>query len=795
MRDLPVVILAAGRGIRLGRLGKIVPKALLQVGGATLLEHSVRCLHALGLRRIFVITGHLDHAFVPVQASLDATFELLHHPGYALGGNLSTLACGLHVAEDELLVMDSDILYEQRALHAILEDGVTDTVLVSGPTGAGDEVYVAGNEGHAYGLTKNRELIQDEIAGEYVGIARLSRSTLEYLVRIRTGDSVRDAWLEYDMDGLDALAKQGRLGYVKVEDLVWGEADDVIQLDRLRTKVFPRIRESIKPKSPAKNLKPIVASRYRLGNSELSRYLEQKEETGRLSCTTVSCRIERALRSLPPKPRVCLASPAISIPKGMTRRCIPPLGLSLIAGALEREGIEVSMVDLVVEGYDEQRPDGQGLITYGLGKENGARAILDTDPDLVGVSVLFSTDLNHLLELCCELRRLSPDLVIVVGGLHPTIYPQEVLTLAEEAASECGLPRRVVDYIIRGEGEQRLPKLVADLVHGVIDVSSDGLVGESSRGPFFNHQRTTITDLDALALPAYHLLPMERYFDINVPFSPVPKGRRVMQLLTSRGCPVSCSFCASTNLYKAYRVRSVESVISEVCKWKDIYSIDEVQFADDNLLLDRRRAVELFTRFAELELPWCTPNGIMVNTLDPELLELLHSSGLYQITLSIDSGSRKTLKDHHHKPVNLDRVPNLIAHCEALGIFTHGTLVVGMPGETMDDIEETFNYVRGLRLTSLSTFLAAPIPGSELFHRAVDDGLVGRAQARRIDTTRSTLWNDPEQAARLQERVFAFQAEYSESVKRRDPETWRRKYGRLLDVDPEFDRELGGRLT
>ena len=94
-----------------------------------------------------------------------------------------------------------------------------------------------------------------------------------------------------------------------------------------------------------------------------------------------------------------------------------------------------------------------------------------------------------------------------------------------------------------------------------------------------------IEDLDSLPLPSYDKLPMEKYFDFNVPFSPFPRGKRVMQIYTSRGCPVGCTFCSSTNMYKSYRARSPQNVIDEIDYYIKEYNIDEIQFADDRKVI------------------------------------------------------------------------------------------------------------------------------------------------------------------------------------------------------------------
>ena len=449
-----------------------------------------------------------------------------------------------------------------------------------------------------------------------------------------------------------------------------------------------------------------------LGNNELRDYLANKNETSVLAPVN-SCEPDLRTYCEPYDHDLLtlLISPPITIPRDMQKRCIPPLGLSYIAGSLEAKNMKVAMLDCMVEGYDvEEYSD--NLMTYGLSMELLEEKLKTMPiPDVVGLSVLFSTDLHNLFNVVQVVKNVLPKAVILVGGLHPTIYPKEIFELDQSINGE----NRTVDFVIRGEGEERIPDFVKLLQTGKIDRNADGLVGFTDGEFFCNYQRGTIEDLDSLAFPAYHLLPMEKYLQINVPFSPVPKGNRVAQLLTSRGCPIGCSFCASSNMYKKYRYRSVENVMAEINQLKERYQIDEIQFADDNLTLNRGHSVEFFNALKEANLSWCTPNGTMVNTLTPELLDLMARSGLYQITLSLDSANAKTLKNLHHKPVNLNSIPGLIAKAKEYGIFTHGTLVVGMPGETMEDIDEGFDYVMdNLPLTSVSTFIAAAIPGSEL---------------------------------------------------------------------------------
>lgn len=503
-----------------------------------------------------------------------------------------------------------------------------------------------------------------------------------------------------------------------------------------------------------------------LKDNELREYLAGKSETGTHPPLQRAPRLEPYHQPLGHTPQITLISPVLSVPRYMQKRCIPPLGLCYIAAMLEKENIPVRMIDCCVEGHaHEELLD--GFVTYGLSIPQLIERMLGTEPDVIGISVLYSSDLDNALAIAAAVKRAFPSVPIVMGGLHPTIYPKEVLTKAEGA----------VDWVIRGEGEYRFLNFVRNLEQGLVDVNADGLAGMLNGKLICNTQIETIADLDALPFPAYHLLPMERYFAINVPFATVPKGDRVMQIITSRGCPIGCSFCASTNLYKQYRTRSVQNVVAELEQLKERYAIDEIQFADDNLTLAPDRTRDLMAALAIVGLQWCTPNGTMVNTLNPDLIRQMKLAGLYQLTFSIDSGMVKALKQWYHKPVNLSKVPELVALCQELGIWTHGTLVIGMPGEPLEDIQEGLAYVmEHLPFTSISTFIAQPIPGSELYHQALEASLVDRTTALRSDTTRCRLRLsaiDPRELERLAEE---FQIEFTRRAQARDPEAFRKKY-------------------
>ncbi len=143
----------------------------------------------------------------------------------------------------------------------------------------------------------------------------------------------------------------------------------------------------------------------------------------------------------------------------------------------------------------------------------------------------------------------------------------------------------------------------------------------------------------------------------------------------------------------------------------------------------------------------------------------------------------------------MDSLTGIIEKSRKHGIFTHGTLVVGMPGETIEDINETFSFVlNNLELTSISTFIAAPIPGSELFHQALDKGLVTREKALLIDTTKCKMSLSDVDPTLLEKMVMDFQEKVTKKAKEKNPKEFQRKYRNLIRAG-RMTTKHGGRLT
>jgi radical SAM superfamily enzyme YgiQ (UPF0313 family) len=190
-----------------------------------------------------------------------------------------------------------------------------------------------------------------------------------------------------------------------------------------------------------------------------------------------------------------------------------------------------------------------------------------------------------------------------------------------------------------------------------------------------------------------------------------------LEVLTSRGCNANCTFCSVSKIWGKFRGRPAEDVISELKLLKEKYDIDEVQFLDDSLTADRKRAEEIFQMMVDekLNLKWCPPNGLALNTIDEKMISLMKQSGCYMAVLPIESGSQRVVTQLMHKPLLLDKIHPLVKSFRRHSIALQAYLLVGMPKETFADIKKTFDFVFKLGIFKAHFNYVMPIPSTPVY--------------------------------------------------------------------------------
>ena len=235
------VILAAGMGTRLRGEIENVPKGFLRLGPRPIIEESIDRLAAAGIRDIIIVTGYCATHYERLAAGRGGLVRTVHNPRYADSGSMYSLYCARDIIDEDFLLVESDLIYESRALKELLAEPAADAILLSGPTGAGDEVWVETRDGNLVAMSKDRDALTGTVAGELVGISKISAELFALMEDIAGRAFETSLRYDYETDCLVAAGAQRPIRCPVVADLVWSEIDDPDHLQHARERIYPRI--------------------------------------------------------------------------------------------------------------------------------------------------------------------------------------------------------------------------------------------------------------------------------------------------------------------------------------------------------------------------------------------------------------------------------------------------------------------------------------------------------------------------------------------------------------------------
>jgi len=223
------VILAAGMGLRLKELNKGRPKGFIRLGGLPIIEHSIRTLLACGIQEIIIVTGFMDGDYEKLSSQYPQ-IKTVRNEKFSETSTMYSLWCARNLIRADFILLESDLIFENRAIQELKECPHNDCILISGKTEAGDEVFVSAEGNKVKNISKNRRSFNSPV-GEFVGISKLSHDFYQLMVRKMEDGFESNFKMSYDMDCFVAVSKNKHLDFLKIENLLWTEIDNEAQLN------------------------------------------------------------------------------------------------------------------------------------------------------------------------------------------------------------------------------------------------------------------------------------------------------------------------------------------------------------------------------------------------------------------------------------------------------------------------------------------------------------------------------------------------------------------------------------
>ncbi len=377
-----------------------------------------------------------------------------------------------------------------------------------------------------------------------------------------------------------------------------------------------------------------------------------------------------------------------------------PLSVLYVAAPLVRAGMDVRILD------ERLLKDTEPVLLEALGEGEDLVAF--------GVSAMTGLQITHGLEASRIVRRVAPGVPIVWGGVHPTILGEQTLA------------HPLVDYVVRGEGEESFLEFVSRRARGEGVEDIPGLGFKTSSGELVLNPQGAPVDLDSLPPLPYHLLDMPRYITTKI------LGERDMIIMASRGCPHKCAYCyqQNPNVNNRWRSYSPEKVVDLIQELQEAYDLNAINIQDDLFFGSRawvtrvceeilRRGIRMTFR-ADCRVDY-------INAFPDEFLDLVRRAGIQTLYVGVESGSDRVL-EMIRKNITAEDVRKAVKKLKRHGIIPQMSFMAGFPGETMEDVYKTLRLMLEVveiypeaRTSNLQLY--TPYPGTELWDKAVESGL------------------------------------------------------------------------
>ena len=360
-----------------------------------------------------------------------------------------------------------------------------------------------------------------------------------------------------------------------------------------------------------------------------------------------------------------------------------PTGIAYLAAILEQNSIFVNCLDYQVEEIDYPKL---------------RRLIRSKEINIVGITSTTTTAISAY-KIAAFIKKYNPQIKILMGGIHPTILPEEALSNG-------------ADIVVRGEGERTLVELTPALIDKKDLTKIKGISFKEGRKMIHNPPCERIVDLDKIPFPARHLFKFPQSY---VPFMKLKRDEYTAHLITSRGCTGKCIFCNKQMFSREITFRSPENIIEEIKMLKERFNVKEISFADDFFTFDAQRVKKICKLLIKekLNVKWACSNT-RVDVVDKKMFDLMKASGCYRVWFGVESGNNQVLKKIG-KDITLKQIKTAFKVAHQAGLMTGGYFIIGHHIDTPKTINQTIRFAKSLDADAVSFSINTPFPGTALY--------------------------------------------------------------------------------
>lgn len=387
---------------------------------------------------------------------------------------------------------------------------------------------------------------------------------------------------------------------------------------------------------------------------------------------------------------------------------VMPLGLCYLAAVLREDGHQCLIYDGDIGFGDPKNEPGiignhdyyHKMMTSHPAWDKAERVVKEFDPDICGIT--FTTGAyNSAKHMTDIVKRNNRQTVVVLGGPHPTLMPEDSLREFD------------ADIAVRGEGERAICQCAASIRDGKPLDDIEGITFKTADGRIIsNPVRPRIKDLDSLPIPARDLLLDEDKYE-------------TIPIITGRGCPFKCTFCASNKIWgRKVRNRSLENIIAEIEQVAKKFPDKHIRFNDDTFTMNEKRVVGICDLIKErnIDIKWVCYGRVDVMT--HRMLAEMKSAGCDGVFFGVESGNKEILESVQ-KGIKVEQVIDAFDSAKKLGIKASAYFMIGFPSETAKQVKDTIRLMKRIRPTGFCCWnIVTPYPGTELYEVAKKKGVL-----------------------------------------------------------------------